>query len=97
MIKSSGFRISPTEIEDILYSNGNLREAAAVGIPDRVLGQHIKAFVSVKNNVHVDSDSLISLCSENIPGHMMPKSIEILDELPKTSNGKIDYQALQRL
>ena len=97
MIKSSGFRISPTEIEKILCANGNLREAAAVGFPDRVMGQYIKAFVSIKNSLHVDSDSLISFCSENIPGYMVPKSIEILDDLPKTPNGKIDYQALRRL
>jgi acyl-CoA ligase (AMP-forming) (exosortase A-associated) len=94
-IKSSGFRISPTEIEEVLMSSGQLRETAAIGVPDELLGEHIKAFVSLKINVEVEADFLIKYCTEQLPPHMVPKSIIILDDLPKTPNGKIDYQSLK--
>jgi acyl-CoA ligase (AMP-forming) (exosortase A-associated) len=96
MIKSSGFRISPTEVEEVLFRSGEVRQAAVIGIPDEVLGQSIKAFVVPKDSVPVDASSLIAFCAENIPRHMIPKAVEVLDELPKMSNGKVDYVALRR-
>src|SRR5271168_577412 len=54
MIKSSGFRISPTEVEEVLFRSGDLRQAAAIGIPDESLGQTVKAFVVAKDARAVD-------------------------------------------
>lgn len=96
MIKSSGFRISPTEVEEVLFQSGKIRQAAVIGIPDEVLGQAIKAFVVPKVGETVDSWDLIEFCATKTPRHMVPKIIEILDDLPKTSSGKIDYPALRR-
>jgi acyl-CoA synthetase (AMP-forming)/AMP-acid ligase II len=96
MIKSSGYRISPTEVEEVLFESGVVRHAAVVGIPDEVLGQSIKAFVVSKNGGGIDASALIGFCAEKIPRHMVPKTIEVLDELPKTSSGKVDYPALRR-
>jgi acyl-coenzyme A synthetase/AMP-(fatty) acid ligase len=96
LIKSSGFRISPTEIEEILWQNASVRSAAVIGIPDELLGQQIKAFV-VRNdpNERCEADSLISFCAEKLPRHMVPRTIEFLDDLPTTANGKVDYPALR--
>ena len=96
MIKSAGFRISPTEVEEVLFQSGKLLGAAVIGIPDQLLGQHIKAFVVTRNANAVDSEQLITFCGDRMPRYMVPKSVEILDELPKTGNGKIDYTALRR-
>ena len=96
MIKSSGFRISPTEVEEVLFQTGEIRQAAVIGIPDEVLGQSIKAFVVSKNGDSVDTYGLIAFCAEKMPRHMVPKEVEVLDELPKTSSGKVDYPALRR-
>jgi len=96
MIKSSGFRISPTEVEEVLFQTGKLRGAAVIGIPDDVLGQVIKAFVVAKDGSPVDSQALLTVCAEKMPRYMVPKFIEVLDELPKTSSGKVDYPALRR-
>lgn len=96
MIKSSGIRISPTEVEEVLFQSGKLRQAAVIGIPDDVLGQTIKAFVALKNGENLDADALLAYCSEKMPRYMVPKSIELLPELPKTSSGKVDYPALRR-
>ena len=96
LIKSAGFRISPTEVEEVLFKSGKLQGAAVIGVPDEVLGQHIKAFVVTGNSDAVDPEQLIAFCGEEMPRYMVPKSVEILDELPKTANGKIDYPALRR-
>lgn len=96
MIKSSGFRISPTEVEEVLFQTGKLRGAAVIGIPDEVLGQSIKAFVVQRDGDALDGDALLALCAEKMPRYMVPKTIEVLSELPKTSSGKVDYPALRR-
>jgi len=96
MIKSSGFRISPTEVEEVLFQTGKLRGAAVIGIPDDVLGQSIKAFVVPRDGDPIDAEGLLAICAEKMPRYMIPKAIELLSELPKTSSGKVDYPALRR-
>jgi acyl-CoA ligase (AMP-forming) (exosortase A-associated) len=96
MIKSSGIRISPTEVEEVLFQSGKLRGAAVIGIPDDTLGHSIKAFVVPRDGLGVDTDALMAYCSEKMPRYMVPKLFEILSELPKTSSGKVDYPALRR-
>jgi acyl-coenzyme A synthetase/AMP-(fatty) acid ligase len=96
MIKSSGFRISPTEVEEALFSSGMLRGAAAIGVPDDILGHSIKAFVVPRDGEALDLGELIAHCGEKLPRYMVPRSLEILEELPKTSTGKVDYPALRR-
>jgi acyl-CoA ligase (AMP-forming) (exosortase A-associated) len=95
MIKSSGFRVSPSEVEEALFQSGKLREAAVIGIPDEALGQAIKAFVVPRDGEAVEADRLIEFCSEKIPRYMVPKVVEVLNGLPKTPSGKIDYPALR--
>jgi acyl-CoA synthetase (AMP-forming)/AMP-acid ligase II len=96
MIKSSGFRISPTEVEEALFSSKKLRGAAVIGIPDEILGQTIKAFVVPRDGEPLDTDALLAHCGEKLPRYMIPKAIEVLQELPKTSSGKVDYPTLRR-
>jgi acyl-CoA synthetase (AMP-forming)/AMP-acid ligase II len=96
MIKSSGFRISPTEVEEVLFQSGRLRGAAVIGIPDELLGQSIKAFVVPKDGEKLAPEDLIAHCAEKMPRHMVPKVVQLLPELPKTSSGKVDYPALRR-
>lgn len=95
MIKSSGFRISPTEVEEVLFSSGKLRQAAVIGIPDEVLGQTVKAFVVSRNGEPPNPEDLLVYCAEKMPRYMVPKAIEFLAELPKTTSGKVDYPALR--
>jgi acyl-CoA ligase (AMP-forming) (exosortase A-associated) len=96
MIKSSGFRISPTEVEEVLFQTGKLRGAAVIGVPDEMLGQSIKAFVVPRDGETLDADALLGACADKMPRYMVPKAVEILNELPKTSSGKVDYPALRR-
>jgi acyl-CoA ligase (AMP-forming) (exosortase A-associated) len=96
MIKSSGFRISPTEVEEVLFKSGLVKAAAVIGISDEVLGQSIKAFVVVRDDGVLQVEELREFCAANMPRHMVPKLIQVLDEMPKTPSGKVDYPALRR-
>ena len=75
MIKSSGFRISPTEVEEVLFQTGEIQQAAVIGIPDEVLGQSIKAFVVPKDGVAFRHELLTRfLCRENATAHGAERS-----------------------
>ncbi len=97
MIKSAGFRISRTEVEEAFYQSGKVKEVAVIGIPDEVLGQAVMACVVKNDPEGCDVAELNAFCSMKLPRYMMPKAIEIVDNLPKTPNGKIDYTELQRM
>lgn len=92
MIKSAGYRISPTEVEDALMSVGGLREVAVIGLPDAWLGQKLCA-VAVPSG-DVDPAAALLALSERLPAHMIPARIDLVDRLPTTPNGKVDYKAL---
>jgi acyl-CoA ligase (AMP-forming) (exosortase A-associated) len=96
MIKSSGYRISPTEVEEVLFQSGKIREAAVIGRPDEAVGQAVKAFVVPRDGEALDPEALRVFCAEKMPRYMVPKVVEILEALPKTPSGKVDYPALRR-
>jgi acyl-CoA ligase (AMP-forming) (exosortase A-associated) len=96
MIKSSGFRISPTEVEEILLQSGQVKQAAVIGVPDEVLGQSVKAFVVALEGETLDVSALLEFCAGRAPRYMVPKAVEVLGELPRTTSGKVDYPALRR-
>jgi acyl-CoA ligase (AMP-forming) (exosortase A-associated) len=96
MIKSSGFRISATEVEEVLFQSGKLKGAAVIGVPDAVLGQSIKAIVVPREGDSVDPTELLEFVAGKLPRYMVPAAVEVRDELPKTPSGKIDYPALRR-
>ena len=95
-IKSSGFRISPTEVEEALMASGELQAAAVIGVPDDLLGQTIKAFVVASEGIELDTQSLLKFCAEKLPNYAIPKQIEVLDRLPQTTSGKVNYSALRQ-
>jgi acyl-CoA synthetase (AMP-forming)/AMP-acid ligase II len=96
MIKSSGYRISPSEVEEIAMDSGWLQGAAAIGVPDDVLGQAVKLFAVPKDGLELDTVALIAFCAERAPRYMVPSTVEILGKLPHTPSGKVDYPKLQR-
>lgn len=95
-IKCAGFRISPNEIEEVLVSTGRIREAAAIGVPDEILGHVVVAIVVPHDHETIGAEELTSFCATKLPRYMIPRRVEIVSELPKTAHGKIDYQALRQ-
>ena len=97
MIKSSGNRISPTEIEEIAVESGLIAEAVALGVPDERLGHAIRLFVRpVERGTAQDSvtEQLANYLKQNLPNFMHPRDIVLLSEFPKNPNGKLDRNLL---
>ena len=94
-IKSAGFRISPNEVEEVALSTGRVLEAAAIGVPDEVLGHSITLFVVPQDGETIETVGLIDYYAERVPRYMIPKKIEFASEHPKTAHGKIDYPTLR--
>ena len=92
IIKTSGERVSPLEIENILLKHKSVKESAVIGIPDKTRGSIIKAFIVLQDNV-TSSEQLKQEISDfvknNYAGHSYPKVIEFIKELPKGNSGKI--------
>jgi acyl-CoA ligase (AMP-forming) (exosortase A-associated) len=99
MIKSSGYRISPTEVEEVLMATGAFRQVAVIGLPDPLAGQKVHAIaVPAKTEPTTVVHDILQAVSHQLPAFMMPRMIELVDALPTTPNGKLDYPllALQR-
>jgi long-chain acyl-CoA synthetase len=76
-------------VEDVLYGHPTVREAAVVGVPDRYRGETVKAYLSLKPGTTVSEEELIGLCKQQIAAYKSPRSIGIVEDLPKTTTGKI--------
>jgi long-chain acyl-CoA synthetase len=94
IIKSRGEKVSPREVEDALYSIEGVYEVAVVGVPDVVLGQAIKAYVTLKSGVQLTERDVIRHCLARLESFMVPKFVEFVDSLPKTDTGKIKKTGL---
>lgn len=97
MMKTSGYRVSPTEVEEALYASGLVAEALVYAVPDEVLGSAICAAVLASRNAsgHTDEDSaaVLAHCREHLPAFMLPKALNWVDQpLPRSPNGKLDRQ-----
>lgn len=94
IIKSRGEKVSPREIENVLYQLAGVAEAAVVGVADEVLGQAVKAFISLKDGASLTERAVLEFCAERLENLMVPKHVEFRPQLPKTASGKIDKQRL---
>jgi amino acid adenylation domain-containing protein len=89
IIKSRGEKVSPREVENVLYSIDGVLEAAVVGVDDELLGQAVKAFVVVQEGYEISERDVIKYCLANLESFMAPKYVAFVAELPKTDTGKI--------
>ncbi|MCU1361877.1 MAG: lcfB 14, partial [Ilumatobacteraceae bacterium] len=89
MIIASGYKVWPREVEDVLYQHPAVREAGVIGVPDEYRGETVKAFVSLRPGTTATDVELIGFCKERMAAYKYPRSIELVDELPKTVTGKI--------
>lgn len=92
MIKTSGYRVSPGEVEEVVYATGLVTEVAALGLPHPALGQAI-ALVAV--GLGVEAGDLLAACKRALPAYMVPVWVQVRNQpLPRNPNGKIDRQLL---
>lgn len=93
MIKTSGYRVSPSEIEDAAYSTGLVRDTVALGEDDPVLGQRI-VLVVTPTTAELDIAALVAALKQILPLYMVPSRIDVRDDLPRSANGKYDRMLL---
>ncbi|MFG1817667.1 long-chain fatty acid--CoA ligase [Kribbella sp. NPDC049174] len=96
LINASGYKVWPREVEDVLYEHPAVREAAVVGVPDEYRGETVKAFVSLKPETTATPEDLIAHCKERLAAYKYPRSVELIDELPKTVTGKVLRRELRK-
>jgi long-chain acyl-CoA synthetase len=92
IIKTRGEKVSPKEVENVIYELAGVREVAVIGVPDPILGNAIKAIVAADERV-AERD-VIRQCSARLEEFMVPKYVEFRDQLPKSENGKIARKEL---
>jgi acyl-CoA synthetase (AMP-forming)/AMP-acid ligase II len=89
IIKSRGEKVAPKEVEHVLYNIKGVRDAAVIGVPDEILGQAVKAFVVLEADVSLTDKDIQRECQARLENFMVPKVVEIVPDLPKTTTGKI--------
>ncbi len=94
MIIVGGYNVYPREVEEVLFTHPNVVEAAVVGFPDPDFGEAVHAYVVLKDKT-MAAEELKEYCAERIVKYKVPQTIEILDELPKNSTGKILRRSLK--
>jgi amino acid adenylation domain-containing protein len=94
MVKSRGYRIELPEIEYVITSHPLVRHAAAIPVPDELIGNKILAYISLVEGGQLDANTLLDFCAMQLPKYMIPELFEFRDSLPMTSSGKIDRKSL---
>ena len=95
MIKTSGYRVSPTEIEEIIYATQRVGECAALGVEHPALGQAVVLVATPRADAELDEAFLLAECKARLPIYMVPARVEVRSgSLPRNPNGKIDRKAL---
>ena len=95
MMKTSGYRVSPTEVEEVLYATKLVGECVAFGVDDDRLGQRIQVIATPPAAGELDVDALLAECRQRMPAYMVPSGVAVRSgPLPRNPNGKIDRKTL---
>ena len=97
IIKTMGEKVSPVEVENVIYKIEGVKEVAVLGAADAVLGESVIAFVTTHNNELFNEKEIRRECASKLEPFMVPHKIILVKEMPKNSNGKIDKAELKRL
>jgi long-chain acyl-CoA synthetase len=95
IIKTRGEKVSPIEVENVLFDVDGVKEAAVVGVPDDVLGEAIRAFVVLDEGAALTEQDVIAACRTRLENFMVPRDVVFLDELPTTATGKVRRKSLR--
>jgi len=97
MILTAGFNIYPAELEHVIASHPDVAMVAVGAIPDDIKGELAKAYIVLKQGCNPSPDEISDFCREHLAAYKLPREIQFVDDLPKTSTGKIMRRELIRL
>ena len=95
LIKTSGYQVWPTEIEEVISSHPAVHEVGVAGIPDRMRGEKAKAWIVLNEGASLTEAEVKSWCRERLAPYKVPAKFEFVDDLPKTQVGKVLRRALR--
>ena len=99
IIKSGGYRISPTEIENEILSLDKIKGCVVFGVPDEIMGEAVVAVIQTPDSLdqHDLRREIIAYCNKKLPSHKVPKKIFFIDEFPLNTSNKVDLAALKKI
>jgi acyl-CoA synthetase (AMP-forming)/AMP-acid ligase II len=97
LIIRGGVNIAPLEIDNVLLKHPKVREAAAVGVPDKIYGEEVVAYVAVKAGETLSEADVKDWCGKSLPPFKAPKQVHFMDDLPKSDRGKVLRDRLKKL
>jgi long-chain acyl-CoA synthetase len=97
MVIVGGYNVYPREIEEVLHAHPAVREAAAIGVADSYRGEVVRAYVVASPDSGVSAETLLAYCCDNLAKYKVPTAIELVDQIPKTTVGKINKAALRQM
>ena len=97
IIKSGGYKLSALEIEGVLLTHDSISEVAVIGVEDDTWGEAVTAVAAIKEGSTLDFDSLKSWCDGKMSSYKIPKSLKIVEALPRNAMGKVTKPALKAL
>jgi long-chain acyl-CoA synthetase len=97
MILTGGFNVYPAEIERVIAQHPGVAMVAVGSLPDELKGEIAKAYVVPRSGASIDEQELIGFCRERLAAYKLPRAVQFVDDLPKTSTGKIMRRMLRTL
>jgi long-chain acyl-CoA synthetase len=97
MILTAGYNVYPAEIERVVAGHQDVALVAVGSVPDEEKGELAKAYIVPKTGAQPDADDIISYCRAHLAAYKVPRAVQFVDDLPKTSTGKIMRRALHTL
>ena len=95
MIIAGGYNVYPREIDEVLYEHPKVKEACAVGLPDPYRGETVKAFIVPHDGESLTESDVVAYCKEKLAAYKVPKTVEFMDDLPKSAIGKVLRRSLR--
>ena len=96
IIKTRGEKVSPVEIENVIYKIEGIKEVAVLGTPNNIMGESIVAFITL-NSQPMNEKEIQKACADKLEMFMVPQKVIFVDEMPKSTNGKIDKKELRKI
>ena len=97
MILTAGYNVYPAEIERVVAGHPDVALVAVGSIPDEDKGELAKAYIVSKTGTNPDADDIINYCREHLAAYKVPRAVQFVDDLPKTSTGKVMRRELKTL
>jgi long-chain acyl-CoA synthetase len=94
LILTAGFNVYPREVEEVLYQHPKVLEAAVIGLPDKVRGEKVTAYVVLKPGETATAQEIRAFCRERLAHYKEPRAVHFRDKLPKSMAGKVLRRAL---